>query len=144
MLGSISRGIMSRVQTTTNGSNVTNSFFRNLSLTFARMGVDIDTQKPGDGTTFPKKGQKVSCHYTLKLENGKEIDSSRTRGQPFEFTIGKGEVIKGWDEGLTKMSVGERAILKISPDMGYGARGVPGAIPGNSTLIFDVELLKIK
>lgn len=84
------------------------------------------------------------CHYTLNLESGKEIDSSRSRGQPFEFTIGKGEVIKGWDEGLTKMSVGERAILKISPDMGYGARGIPGAIPGNATLIFDVELLKIK
>uniref|UniRef100_A0A0K0DT25 peptidylprolyl isomerase n=1 Tax=Strongyloides stercoralis TaxID=6248 RepID=A0A0K0DT25_STRER len=144
MLGSVSRGMISRVQSTTKKSNVMNYIFRNLSFTFVRMGVDIDTQKPGDGVNFPKKGQKVSCHYTLNLESGKEIDSSRSRGKPFEFTVGMGEVIKGWDEGLTKMSVGERAILKISPDMGYGARGVPGAIPGNATLIFDVELLKIK
>ncbi|VDM40174.1 unnamed protein product [Toxocara canis] len=89
------------------------------------------------GKTFPKNGQKV--------------DSSRTRGKPFEFKIGKGEVIKGWDEGVAKvadidlqMSVGQRAKLTISPDMGYGSRGVPGAIPGNATLIFDVELLGVK
>ncbi|KHN80382.1 binding protein [Toxocara canis] len=108
------------------------------------MPVDIETLKPGDGKTFPKNGQKVSCHYVLTLQDGKEVDSSRTRGKPFEFKIGKGEVIKGWDEGVAKMSVGQRAKLTISPDMGYGSRGVPGAIPGNATLIFDVELLGVK
>jgi len=105
------------------------------------MGVEIETLKDGDGSTFPKTGQKVKCHYVLTLQNGKVVDSSRDRGSPFEFKIGKGEVIKGWDEGVAKMSVGQRAKLTISPDKGYGASGVPGAIPPNSTLIFDVELL---
>lgn len=107
------------------------------------MGVDIETLKEGDGTTFPKAGQKVTCHYVLTLTNGKKIDSSRDRGSPFEFNIGKGEVIQGWDEGLMKVSVGQRAKLTISPDMGYGAKGVPGCIPPNSALIFDVELIKV-
>jgi len=107
------------------------------------MGVDIETLKEGDGTTFPKAGQKVTCHYVLTLTNGKKIDSSRDRGSPFEFNIGKGEVIQGWDEGLMKVSVGQRAKLTISPDMGYGAKGVPGCIPPNSSLIFDVELIKV-
>jgi len=105
------------------------------------MGVETETIKEGDGSTFPKKGQKVKCHYVLTLENGKKIDSSRDRGSPFEFKIGCGEVIKGWDEGVGKMSLGQRAKLKISPDMGYGAKGVPGTIPPNATLYFDVELL---
>ncbi|CAJ0915245.1 unnamed protein product, partial [Mesorhabditis belari] len=105
------------------------------------MPVDIETTKPGDGKTFPQKGQQVTCHYVLTLENGKKVDSSRDRGKPFQFRIGKGEVIKGWDQGVAKMSVGQRAILTISPDLGYGEKGVSGAIPGNSTLIFDVELL---
>jgi len=108
------------------------------------MPVDIQTITEGDGSTFPKTGQTVKCHYVLTLENGKKVDSSRDRGQPFEFKIGKGEVIKGWDDGVAKMSVGQRAKLTISPDMGYGAKGVPGAIPGNSTLIFDVELIGLK
>merc|ERR1712039_589812 len=94
----------------------------------ATMGVDIETMKEGDGATFPAKGQKVTCHYTLTLTNGKKIDSSRDRGEPFSFKIGKGEVIQGWDQGLGKMSVGQRAKLTISPD---------------STLVFDVELLKV-
>ncbi|MFH4973616.1 hypothetical protein AB6A40_000325 [Gnathostoma spinigerum] len=108
------------------------------------MGVEIETIKNGDEATFPKKGQKVVCHYVLTLLDGKKVDSSRDRGQPFQFTIGKGEVIKGWDEGVAKMSVGQRAKLTISPDLGYGSRGVPGAIPPNSTLVFDVELLQVK
>ncbi|VDN50045.1 unnamed protein product [Dracunculus medinensis] len=108
------------------------------------MPVEIETLKAGDEATFPKKGQKVICHYVLTLQNGKEIDSSRARGKPFEFNIGQGQVIKGWDEGVAKMSVGQRAKLTISPDMGYGSRGVPGTIPPNSTLIFDVELLGLK
>ncbi|VDL85738.1 unnamed protein product [Schistocephalus solidus] len=107
------------------------------------MGVDIEVLNPGNGTTMPKAGQKVEVHYTGTLTNGKKFDSSRDRGKPFQFTVGKGEVIKGWDEGLMKMSVGERAKLTISPDYAYGARGVQGVIPPNSTLIFDVELLAI-
>jgi len=108
------------------------------------MPVNIETIKEGDQKTFPTSGQKVSCHYVLTLESGKEIDSSRKRGSPFEFRIGKGEVIKGWDEGVAKMSVGQRAKLTISSDLGYGDKGVPGMIPGGSTLIFDVELLGVK
>jgi len=107
------------------------------------MGVEFETLKEGDGATFPKAGQKVTCHYVLTLSNGKKIDSSRDRGSPFEFNIGKGEVIQGWDEGLMKLSVGQRSKLTISPDMGYGAKGVPGCIPPNSPLIFDVELIKV-
>jgi len=107
------------------------------------MGVEFETLKEGDGATFPKPGQKVTCHYVLTLSNGKQIDSSRDRGSPFEFNIGKGEVIQGWDEGLMKLSVGQRSKLTISPDMGYGAKGVPGCIPPNSPLIFDVELIKV-
>merc|ERR1711990_49004 len=105
------------------------------------MGVDIETLQPGDGTTFPKPGQKVTCHYVLTLQDGRKIDSSRDRGQPFQFNIGRQEVIAGWDEGVAKMSKGQRAKLTISADMGYGANGVPGQIPGGATLVFDVELI---
>eukprot|EP00088_Acartia_fossae_P053370 TRINITY_DN6074_c0_g1_i1.p2 TRINITY_DN6074_c0_g1~~TRINITY_DN6074_c0_g1_i1.p2 ORF type:complete len:109 (-),score=35.45 TRINITY_DN6074_c0_g1_i1:352-678(-) len=108
------------------------------------MGVDIETLTPGDGSSFPKAGQKVTCHYVLTLTNGKKIDSSRDRGQPFQFNIGRGEVIAGWDEGVAKMSKGQRAKLTISPDMGYGPSGVPGMIPPNSTLLFDVELINFQ
>jgi len=107
------------------------------------MPVDISTIKEGDGKTFPKTGQTVTCHYVLTLTDGKKVDSSRDRGSPFKFKIGKGEVIRGWDEGVAKMSVGQRAKLTISPDMGYGASGAGGVIPPNATLIFDVELLGV-
>lgn len=108
------------------------------------MGVDVETIKPGNGITYPKPGQIVIVHYTGTLENGTQFDSSRDRGQPFKFTLGKGDVIEGWDEGLKKMSVGERAKLICSPDFAYGSRGHPGVIPPNATLIFDVELLKVE
>ena len=104
------------------------------------MGVQVETIKTGSGPK-PTKGRKVTVHYTGKLTNGKVFDSSVQRGQPFSFTLGVGQVIKGWDQGVAQMSVGEKAILTISPDFGYGARGVPGLIPANSTLIFEVELL---
>merc|ERR1712168_1600473 len=115
-----------------------------LQTSFNVMGVEIETLQAGDGTTFPKPGQRVSCHYVLTLTDGKKIDSSRDRGQAFEFSIGRQEVIAGWDEGVAKMSKGQRAKLTISPDMGYGAQGVPGCIPPNSTLVFDVELLNFQ
>jgi len=107
------------------------------------MGVDKQTIKPGDGTNFPKKGDQLSMHYTGTLTDGSKFDSSRDRGSPFKFKIGVGQVIKGWDEGVIQMSVGERAKLTISPDFGYGAAGAGGVIPPNATLIFDVELLAI-
>jgi len=108
------------------------------------MGVTIDTLTPGDGKTFPKKGQTVVVHYTGTLQNGTKFDSSRDKGKPFEFRIGEGQVIKGWDEGVAQMSVGQRANLTCTPDYGYGSKGAGGVIPPNATLIFDVELIRLK
>lgn len=108
------------------------------------MGVTVETITPGDGATFAKPGDTVVVHYTGTLDNGKKFDSSRDRGKPFQTRIGVGEVIKGWDEGFTQLSKGQRAKLTITPDYGYGARGAGGVIPPNATLIFDVELLEVK
>lgn len=108
------------------------------------MGVKKTVVKEGDGTTFPKPGQSVTVHYTGTLEDGSKFDSSRDRGQHFVFEIGMGKVIKAWDEGVMTMSVGERAKLECSPDYAYGANGIPGVIPRNATLYFDVELFGVK
>lgn len=117
----------------------------NLDLTKAvttSSGLKYIDITEGTGET-PKKGQKVTVHYTGTLENDTKFDSSRDRGQPFSFSIGVGQVIKGWDEGVGTMKVGGRRILIIPPNLGYGSRGAGGVIPPNATLIFDVELLGI-
>jgi len=92
---------------------------------------------------FPKGGDSVTIHYVGTLIDGKKFDSSRDRNSPFVTQIGVGKVIKGWDEGVPQLSLGEKAVLIVTPDYAYGARGFPPVIPPNSTLRFEVELLKI-
>ncbi|KAF4423785.1 peptidylprolyl isomerase [Fusarium acutatum] len=128
-----------------------NPFFtqpRNFSFTQAIMGVQKTIISEGSGPS-PQVGQKVTIQYTgwIKDESkpdnkGDQFDSSVGRGA-FVVQIGVGQVIKGWDEGVTQMKLGEKALLDITPDYGYGARGFPGAIPPNATLLFEVELQKI-
>ncbi|MDQ1386729.1 MAG: FKBP-type peptidyl-prolyl cis-trans isomerase FkpA [Acidobacteriaceae bacterium] len=92
-----------------------------------------------------KEGRHVRVHYTGWLTNGKKFDSSVDAGTPFDFTIGNGEVIKGWDEGVAGMKVGGKRQLRIPPALGYGAEGTPGGpIPANANLIFDVQLLQVQ
>ena len=92
----------------------------------------------------PKAGQTVIVHYTGWLTNNQKFDSSKDRNQPFSFTLGKKQVIAGWDEGLSTMKVGGKRRLTIPPDLGYGARGAGNVVPPNATLIFEVELLDVK
>jgi FKBP-type peptidyl-prolyl cis-trans isomerase len=91
-----------------------------------------------------KKGNTVSVHYTGWLTDGKKFDSSKDHGQPFSFALGGGQVIQGWDEGVAGMKVGGKRKLTIPPEKGYGKQGFPGAIPPNSTLVFEVELLGVR
>ncbi len=110
-------------------------------------GLQVTDTKVGTGAS-PKTGQICVMHYTGWLyqngAKGAKFDSSVDRGQPFEFPIGTGRVIKGWDEGVASMKVGGKRTLIIPPDLGYGARGAGGVIPPNATLVFEVELLALK
>ena len=114
--------------------------------------VHLQTIKPGDDSIRPTEGDVLTVHYTGTLrDDGSEFDSSRAKKQPFTFTLGKGEVIRGWELGLVQMSLGQRARLTIAPEAGYGEKGCvdkesasgTGVIPPNATLLFDVELLDI-
>jgi len=120
-----------------NPQEVTNNDNKNMDL-------KIETTQEGTGEVKTKSGDTISVHYTGKLENGTKFDSSVDRGTPFEFQIGAGMVIAGWEKGLLDMKVGEKRTLTIPSEMGYGAQGAGGVIPPNATLIFDVELMGIK
>ncbi|GAA5900098.1 hypothetical protein JCM8208_002013 [Rhodotorula glutinis] len=125
---------------TSNSAHLARSF----SSTARNMGVTVETISAGDGKNFPKKGDNVTIDYSGFLQsNGAKFDSSVDRGTPFQTAIGVGRVIKGWDEGVPQLSLGQKARLICTPDYAYGERGFPPVIPANSTLIFEVELLKI-
>ena len=108
-----------------------------------KSGLKFIDEVEGTGATA-KAGDQVSVHYTGKLKDGAKFDSSVDRNKPFDFPLGAGRVIKGWDEGVAGMKVGGKRKLIIPPELGYGAAGAGGVIPPNAQLHFDVELLKIK
>jgi FKBP-type peptidyl-prolyl cis-trans isomerase FkpA len=122
------------------GSSTNQETNDNLSTTSS--GLQYEDLVIGTGETA-KSGDSVSVHYTGWLEDGTKFDSSLDRGSPFEFTIGTGGVIKGWDEGIQGMRVGGKRKLVIPPELGYGAQG-RGTIPPNATLIFEVELMAVQ
>ncbi len=123
---------MAAIDSLTPGYEITNS------------GLRIKITEKGKGKVNPQTGEMVSVHYTGMLINGNKFDSSVDRGQPIEFRLGIGQVIKGWDEGISMMHVGDKARLVIPPSIAYGAQGRPPVIPANSWLVFDVELVDIK
>ena len=105
--------------------------------------LQIEDQLVGSGPAA-ESGQTVSVHYTGTLPDGSKFDSSLDRGRPFEFTLGQGRVIKGWEQGVLGMKVGGKRKLVIPPDLGYGPRGFPPVIPANATLHFEIELLGVR
>lgn len=109
----------------------------------ATMGLEIKVLKEGTGDQEAKSGDFVKVHYTGTLEDGTKFDSSVDRGEPFEFTLGVGQVIQGWDQGVAGMKIGEKRKLTIPPELGYGDSGAGSVIPPNAVLIFEVELLEI-
>ncbi len=113
---------------------------KDIGMEFMDSGLGIKIIEEGNGES-PQKGQKVTVHYTGTLEDGKKFDSSVDRGEAFTFTLGVGQVIKGWDEGVSKLSKGSKALLKIPSNLAYGSRGAGGVIPPDATLYFEVELI---
>jgi FKBP-type peptidyl-prolyl cis-trans isomerase FkpA len=113
-----------------------------MSSTTTASGLVIDEITPGEGAEA-QVGRTVSVHYTGWLTNGSKFDSSVDRNEPFDFPLGRGYVIRGWDEGVAGMKVGGKRKLTIPPELGYGARGAGGVIPPNATLVFEVELLAV-
>jgi FKBP-type peptidyl-prolyl cis-trans isomerase len=113
-----------------------------VTMTENKSDLHWEDLNPGTGTTADN-GKTVRVHYTGWLENGTKFDSSLDRGKPFQFVLGGGRVIRGWDEGVVGMRVGGKRRLVIPPALGYGSRGVPPVIPPDSTLVFEVELLEV-
>lgn len=111
-------------------------------MTLRESGLAYKVLVHGNGT-MPQAGKSVNVHYTGYLADGKKFDSSLDRMKTFSFILGKGQVIKGWDEGVALFPVGTRVLLRIPPDLGYGPRGFPGAIPPNSVLYFDVRIMDV-
>lgn len=128
---------------TENNTLIASNTMSDANVVTTPSGLKYVEEKEGTGAT-PQSGQTVEVHYVGTLEDGTKFDSSRDRGQPFSFKIGVGQVIKGWDEGLSTMKVGGRRQLIIPPELGYGSRGAGGVIPPNAILHFDVELLGVK
>ena len=113
-----------------------------MSQTTTDSGLIIEDLEVGTGATAVK-GKRVSVHYTGWLTDGRKFDSSKDRNDPFDFPLGAGHVIRGWDEGVQGMQEGGKRKLTIPPQLGYGSRGAGGVIPPNATLVFEVELLKV-
>lgn len=113
-----------------------------MSTVTTASGLQYEEITVGSGATA-QAGQSVTVHYTGWLTNGSKFDSSKDRNEPFEFSLGAGEVIRGWDEGVQGMQVGGTRKLTIPAALGYGARGAGGVIPPNATLVFEVELLGV-
>jgi FKBP-type peptidyl-prolyl cis-trans isomerase FkpA len=111
-------------------------------MTEKKSDLQLEDLAPGTGATADN-GRTVRVHYTGWLENGTKFDSSHDRGKPFQFVLGGGRVIRGWDEGVLGMRVGGKRRLTIPPALGYGSRGAPPVIPPDSTLIFEVELMEV-
>jgi FKBP-type peptidyl-prolyl cis-trans isomerase FkpA len=130
-------------ETTTKGGFSASLGVDTTAMTRTPTGLRVQEVAPGQGEEA-KPGRTVSVHYTGWLPNGEKFDSSRDRDQPFGFTLGAGEVIAGWDEGVAGMKVGGRRKLVIPPDLAYGTAGAPPDIPPGATLVFDVELLDVR